>query len=180
MFCSNCGKEITGEDSFCRHCGAKQTPIERSEPSSPPKETEVEKDNAGSCFLKILLALFLLFFGPLIVFSSIDPSITKSCAGSTASQTFSRDANNGDVELDFDESLTSLCIIIRPYKDIENLKITIEFSNSKGDILTSEVKTIGNVKEGQEYKTYISIFDLPVTVSQYRAKVSGGTVSYLQ
>ena len=45
MFCTNCGKEISGEMAFCQHCG---NPINASVDTSEPV-----KNNAGSFFRSI-------------------------------------------------------------------------------------------------------------------------------
>jgi len=177
MFCPNCGKEIEDSSRFCRYCGTNITTDIPREPKSKP-----EKKESSGCFFKVLLwsfvGLMLLFPLPSIG----DCANSQACAGNTNStRPLSRAATNADIQIDFsDPSLMRECITIRPYRDIDNLKITISYLDKKGNTITTEQRTIGNVKEGIEYNTYLNTLELPASTDKYSVRVTGGTVFYFQ
>ena len=186
MFCKNCGKEIPDNSHFCQHCGAVQiaqeapqrSTTESLHPQAPPQKEK----RSGGCFLKVLGCILLLVL-LVPIFEMATAKGLSSCANSNSnsSKPFTRDATNADVHIDFSyPSLTSVCITIRPYHDIDNLKLTIKYLDKNGNTITSEQKTIGNVKEGMEYNTYLNVLEFPSKTDKYSVGVSGGTVSYLQ
>ncbi len=172
MFCPNCGKEIEDTSHFCRYCGADVT----------KNVSKTEKKEGAGCFFKVLLWIFIALMLLFLIPSIEDCANSQSFAGNTNSaRPLSRAATNADVQIDFSEpSLIRECITIRPYRDIDNLKITIEYLDKKGNTITSEQRTIGNVKEGIEYNTYLNILELPASTDKYSVRVTGGTVSYFQ
>ena len=204
MFCQNCGKEIPENAHFCRYCGAPQEPCENipdsppptnseinpseaSVPSSPPAEEKPQSNDSMGCFFKLLAFTLISCIVIFLLIAVADCAASQSCSSKSPKSSsytpklFSRNAKNSDVQMEFSHpSLTSVCVTIRPYQDIDNLKITIKYFDSQGNTITSEQKTIGNVKEGVEYNTYLNILEFPASTDEYSVGVSGGTVSYFQ
>lgn len=100
------------------------------------------------------------------------------------SKLFSRSANNNDIAVNNELDLSSFGgkYIIIPQTDINGLELTVNFLDSNKTILTSVVKSLGNVKEGVQISFSISLFDMGLSIAwntKYESiVVTGGTVSY--
>lgn len=154
-------------------------------------ENNNEKKSHG--FLKFLIALVIIW-GCLFGFvkfvqyqqsnSIVDGNGTIQSNKDGNTQLLSRSANNNDVIIDYDLDLANLGVkyIVMPQTDISNLQITIYFLDKNKNILTSKVENLGNVKQGVQVNSSISLFDLGLSVAwntEYNSfAVTGGTVSY--
>ena len=111
---------------------------------------------------------------------------TEKSKQSIIQQIMTRDANNNDVEIDAEMDLSSLGmkIIVHPNCDIEGLVIKIKQYDEYGDLLETFKKNLGNVKEGVEVTTSISLADFDFLdifkLGKTKIEVYDGTVKYLQ
>ncbi|MDE7164202.1 MAG: hypothetical protein K2O04_02100 [Clostridiales bacterium] len=99
----------------------------------------------------------------------------------------SRNATLNDLTLsgdDLDLSSFGEKLTFTPKKDIDGLKLKFVFQKSNGTQLQTIEKSVGNVKEGQQYSVTISITELKWDVVknvfdlECKYTVSAGTVSY--
>ena len=99
----------------------------------------------------------------------------------------SRSATLNDLTVsgdDLDLSSFGEKLTFTPKKDIDGLKLKFVFQKSNGTTLQTIEKSVGNVKEGQQYSVTISIAELSWDVIknmfdlQCKYTVSAGTVSY--
>ncbi len=154
-------------------------------------ETDEKKKSHG--FLKFLIAILIIgicVFGVVKFIQYLQSQSIVDGNGTTQSNTdgnthlFSRSANNNDVKIDSDLDLANFGVkyIVMPQTDIRNLQITINFLDKNKNVLTSKVENIGNVKQGVQVSSSISLFDLGLSVAwntEYNSiAVTGGTVSY--
>ena len=155
------------------------------------------ENKKGNGFFKVLSVLIIL---GLLAFVGVkfaqyqfeDDSVQQ--AGTTkpsnqgnsnsSNKLFTRKANTNDVIVDYDMDLSNFGMkcVVYPQTDINNLELTIEFLDSNKKVLTTKVKTLGNVKKGVQASFSISIGELGLSVAwktEYsRISVSGGSVSY--
>lgn len=154
-------------------------------------ETDEKKKSHG--FLKFLIAILIIgicVFGVVKFIQYLQSQSIVDGNGTTQGNTdgnthlFSRSANNNDVKIDSDLDLANFGVkyIVMPQTDISNLQITINFLDKNKNVLTSKVENIGNVKQGVQISSSISLFDLGLSVAwntEYNSiAVTGGTVSY--
>lgn len=124
-------------------------------------------------FLSLILCFVLLFSG-CGVFSS---------GGDSEQKLLHRAARTSDIafsdEYDFPISVN---FIIRPYYDIDDLEITINYIDTKGNTFKTEKKVIGSVLKGHEYKFQVKLTDFTFLemfkLDSCTYYVSGGYVSY--
>ena len=115
--------------------------------------------------------------------SELPQTSNQQCSNGN-NKLFSRSANNGDIIIDSDLDLSSFGMkcVVSPQRDITNLELTIEFLDSNENVLTTKVKSLGNVKKGAQVSFSISIVELGLSATwkthYARVAVSGGTVSY--
>ena len=101
-------------------------------------------------------------------------------------QLFTRDANNGDIQVEAIMNYNNLGvdIIIHPNCDIENLVIKIKQYDKEGNIIETFTKNLGNVKEGVEVTTSISLTDFDFSdifkLGKTGIEVYNGRVKYFQ
>ena len=77
---------------------------------------------------------------------------------------FSRNAKNSDIFIDAEYSFpVSINLVLRPYEDIDDLEITIQYLNKAGETIKTQQKIVGNVKEGQEYRIQINLTEFSLT-----------------
>lgn len=97
----------------------------------------------------------------------------------------SRSANNNDIYIDISQEFSlSINYVLKPNVDIDGLEITFTYYDKNQAVLTTKVKSVGNVKKGVEYTVSVSLTEFSLiqllkfkTVS---TNVTGGTVSYFQ
>lgn len=172
MYCKKCGEQIDEDSEFCKKCGAKQNTVNVNNNN--------EKKGCG-----IAIIVIIAFISSLIVFFSIDARTKNNNndkGDNVIEQMFTRDANNGDIEIDSKMNLNNLGvdIIIHPNCDIENLSIKIIQYDNDGKIVKTINKNLGNVKEGVELSTSLSLTDFSITeiwsLGATEIKVVGGKV----
>lgn len=133
-------------------------------------------------FLKILLILAVIaviFFGAFKVVDCANNPENTDGAGKLTS----RSARYSDVSItQSDEFTLTTKFILVPQTDIDNLEVTIHFSDSSQRIIKSKTKTIGNVVRNGQYTFSFNYneFSLQETlnIEYWRYEVTGGTVSY--
>ena len=194
MYCKKCGTQIDDDSEFCKSCGAKQT---TDESSNIPIQQENKKSGlgCGSIILVFIIIMALFFVGVIIV-----PACSESCSEDNSKnsnnsnknqnydepQLFTRDARNSDIEIQYETNLSALAIdiVIMPNVDIEKLELKIQHYDKNGNMLLTQYKEIGNVKEGVQVKTQIKLTDFSLTdffkVETTSITVNDGTVSYFQ
>lgn len=188
MFCKKCGKEIDNDCIFCPKCGAKQS---ISSPANSPNEDTVhEKQSSGiGTFFVISLVIILLVVCAIICVQYVQTNNSNSKSTTRNSQSsenkiFSRNAKNSDIYVDAEYSFpVSINLIVRPYTDIDGLELTIKYIDKSGETIKTQQKTIGNVKEGQEYRIQINLTDFSLSqiwnIDNCLFTVSNGTVKLL-
>lgn len=196
MYCKKCGSEIDNDSEFCRKCGSKTTPIEKTnnktiqeDKNEYIKEHKESNTSFGEFFLiacAIGAVLFCLVFGISQCASKNNKSSNNyiSTTKSTEKQLLTRNANNNDVEIDFEINLKKLGIDIKvhPNCDIKSLVICIKQYDKDGKLVETFKKSLGNAKEGIEITTSISLADFSFTeiwsLGKTAVSVYSGTVSY--
>ena len=140
-------------------------------------------------FLIVLLIMGICIFG-IVKFVQYQQTKYEDGQGTTQGnhdgdkQLFRRSANSNDIHFDSNLDLESFGgkYIITPQTDIDGLEITINYLDSNKKILSSIVKSLGNVKEGVQISLAVSLFDMGLSVAwntRYESiVVTGGTVSY--
>ncbi len=189
MFCKKCGKQIDNDSTFCQYCGSKQA---ISTPTDQPFKNETIEQTQSSgiaTFFIVTIIIILIAFCAIFCIQQIKENNSSKNNSTQSSQKsenkiFSRNAKNSDIYIDAEYSFpVSINLIIRPYKDIDNLEITIEYLNKAGETIKIQQKTIGNVKEGQEYRIQINLSDFSFSqiwnMESCAFTVSNGTVKLL-
>ena len=134
-------------------------------------ENNQNNQPTNECGIKFV-AIFML----LVICAFFIYSCSESCRNLTNQQ-----ATNNDVTIETEQSATSITMIINPKENINNLRITIYYYNSKNILLGTEVRNIGDVSKKQEYRRTLNMTGLSVseilTVSRCKFEVTGGTIS---
>ena len=211
MYCKKCGHEIDNDSVFCNKCGAKQK-AEESEDNLDKEEIEEEynednvinyynpdkkkstdkKENSGC--LRVVIGLIIILLIIIIAWIANAPESDNSNNENNnyndnkynEPQWFTRDATNNDITVTYETNYTALAvdIYIMPKCDIDNLEIEITYYDKNGAALTSQVKHIGNVKEGVQVQSRMALLDLSITdmfkLDTSDLYVVSGTVSYLK
>ena len=78
MFCSNCGKELSGNVKFCDNCGAQQNLMEQtaSQNESEEKNRKVKSRSKAKFYLGIALFVFGAMF---IIWPLFFPQTMSMC-----------------------------------------------------------------------------------------------------
>lgn len=97
----------------------------------------------------------------------------------------SRKATINDINIDTSEEIAlSVNYKMIPYVDIDNLEITFKFYSKNNKLLSTKIKEVGNVIEGNQYTVSISLAEFSFLdifkINYVRCSVTGGTVTYLQ
>ena len=137
-------------------------------------------NNTNDKKLFCFIVLFIVIFFIAIIFLGVK----KHNEQFKLTNLFRRPARTNDILVDINADFSSFgCkFIIAPQVDINDLQITIDITDDKNKILTSLVKTLGNVKKGVQINYSLSIFELGLSTSLNATYasiyVTGGSVSY--
>lgn len=159
------------------------------------KETK-GKTNPWTIVIVIFIIAYVIFITVWVtrevMLSTNETSEAKSSSGAINTTTtttitpklFTRDANSGDIVVDSELDFSSLGakFVITPQRDIDGLKIEINFLDKNKETLYTKKKTLGNVTKGVQVSFSISLFDLDITTvfkTEYTSiSVTAGTVSW--
>ncbi|MBP5405192.1 MAG: hypothetical protein J6Y74_04525 [Clostridia bacterium] len=135
-----------------------------------------EEQKGGSWKIAIGLICAVIF----VVLVTIIPYIVMNRKAGSAG-IISRSANNADITIKQDESLSfSYNLKITPKSDIENLQIEFKFYDQKGTLLCTKNKIIGNVSKNTQYSVSFALSEFSISsltqISRYSWTVCGGTV----
>ena len=137
-------------------------------------EEKTNKHPVLKAFGVILLIAVILFVGYCVLKACIS-SDTGNSSGTTEGGTSGnsgnglsfddnkityRDANNGDISGDWNDSLTEQKFVFIPKYDIVGLQFTFTVKNKKGETIKTVVKNIGNVTKGQQYTATLTLSDV--------------------
>lgn len=173
-FCKKCGNQLEDEALFCSKCGT----------STAEKEEQHEKEpttKGCGCYIALLAVIFAV----ILIFVLVKYS-GENGKGGGIKGLISRNANNNDIEIveALNMSALGVDLVITPNTDIKNLIIKITHYDKTGNILQTQMVTLGNVKEGVQIKKTISITDLSLNdlfrIEKTSIEVVGGTVSYMR
>lgn len=159
-----------------------EAPIDESAsslaPTSDPTPKEKAKEEKKGENWKIVIGLIcaVLF----VVLLSIIPYVVMNRKASS-SVIISRNANNADITVKQEESLSfSYNLKITPKSDIENLQIEFKFYDKNGTLISTKNKIIGNVSKNTEYSVSFALSEFSISsltqISRYSWSVCGGTV----
>ena len=187
MYCKKCGTQIDDDSKFCKNCGEKQT-----------KNESIKKEKSNKTKAEKTLIIMTIIVAVIVTISLIGQNCKNSNNNNNKTsdnnddydynepQLFTRNARNADIQIEYENDFTELAIdiIIMPNVDIDNLEIKVQHYDKNGNILLTQYKTIGNVKEGIQAKTQMKLLDLSLSdmfkVEKTSITVTGGTVSYFQ
>ncbi len=138
--------------------------------------------------MKILKKLMIFFLLAIFCFAafSCSPIDNSTLEQSYEEQyTRSRDAKNSDltnVDFVYANDYRSVSIRFVPKNDIEGLKVQAKLSTSTGFLLDSQIITVGDVIEGQQYVVNSILPDNSITegkvIKTCEFSVYSGTVYY--
>ena len=151
-------------------------------------DNNIPKKKNHSCLITIgVVILFaLIFFGIIFLLNYTQDNDNNNGASGTH-RPLSRNATLNDITVtgdDLDLASFGEKLTFTPKKDIDGLKLKFIFQKSNGTQLQTIEKSLGNVKEGQQYSITISLFELSWDVIkntadlQCKYTVSAGTISY--
>ena len=196
MYCKHCGKQMDDNAIYCSQCGTKNVfdNIAEEQPKNNKPENNLhhnidnydkEKSSGCGCFIAFVVIVLIVIAVILVAVVGEGVSDGKSPA-EAVNQITSRDATNGDINIDdkLDIGSLSLDIIILPNSNIDDLEITIKYLDKNQNILKKDVKSVGNVKAGVQVTKNISLTEFSYSeilkIEYYEIRVTGGTVSYFQ
>lgn len=112
--------------------------------------------------------------------------ITTRCNLNTPTNTpqlFTRSATNNDITFDLSQEFSfNINYEITPKVDVSGLQITFQYLDSNGNILTTKIKDVGNVKKSTTYTISVSLTEFSLSqifkIESVSARVTGGSVSY--
>ena len=86
--------------------------------------------------------------------------------------------------IDLDQKISlNMDFNVHSYENINDLEVTFVFKNKDGTIISTKVKTIGDVKRNKDYVITIKFTEFTITeimkIESISAYVSGGRTSYL-
>ena len=148
------------------------------------EKNKQEPQKKESCLKSFLVFIGVLAIGAVLIFILI-----KACGGLNEDNKdgglLTRAARTSDISFDdgTDISITlSAVLYFTPSVDIDDLQITLNFRDSNRNILSTQVKDVGDVQEGGRYSISYSLSDLGLSVilncKTVSWTVTGGTVSY--
>ena len=181
---------------YCSQCGTKNVfdNISEEQPKNNKPENNLhhnidnydkEESSGCGCFIAFVVIVLIVIAVILVAVVGEGMSDGKSPA-EAVNQVTSRDATNGDINIDdkLDIGSLSLELIILPNSNIDDLEITIKYLDKNRNVLKTDVKSVGNVKAGVQVTKNISLtefsFNEILKLTYYEIRVSGGTVSYFQ
>lgn len=131
-------------------------------------------------FLKFVIALIVIaaaIFGVIKLVNYLINPDNKDNAP------LSRVATNNDINIDLSEEFSlSVNYKVTPKVDISNLQITFDFYDGNKQLVTTKIKSVGNVTKNITTTVTVSLSEFSFIeifkISFVSAKVTGGTVSY--
>lgn len=116
------------------------------------------------------------------IFITIGIICFNNCSGKDGNP-LTRDATINDLNIDTSEEISlSMNYKMIPKADINNLELTFKYYNGNNTLVTTIVKDVGNVKEGNQYTISISFgnFSLTnlLTIESVKVQVTEGSISY--
>ncbi|MDE7107173.1 MAG: hypothetical protein K2O39_02500 [Clostridiales bacterium] len=151
--------------------------------SNSTNENIDKHSNGKGCLITITIMILFIIIGFAITYFITQ----KTNPDNNQPNLLSRSATLNDITIsgdDLDLAAFGEKLTFTPKKDISGLKLKFIFQKSDGTQLQTIEKSIGNVKEGQQYSVTISITELKWDVIknafdlQCKYTVSAGTVSY--
>ncbi len=138
------------------------------------------KKSCSGCLMKLLVAVFVIIaiiYGGFNVLMCSANNVNTSTPG-----LFERKASINDLTINKSYNFpVSISLEFYPKKDIEDLQFLLEYLDSHGNVLKSQVYTVGNVTHGQKYSFKISLSDVGIvnllSVENCSYAVCSGTVS---
>ncbi|MBO5313167.1 MAG: zinc ribbon domain-containing protein [Clostridia bacterium] len=163
MYCRHCGKEINENSNFCNHCGKNLTD-EANEEENKKDNGKIGDIGCGTFIIGTIIIILILFAICTGISKNDNKSDTKKSENNITQQITYRDARNGDIEVEFKTNLNNLGvdITIHPNCDINGLVVKIKQYDKDGNIIEIFDKHLGNVKEGIEVTTSISLTDFNI------------------
>ena len=150
------------------------------------EENEISNKSTGKgCLITVIVIVLILVAAFAITYYIMDKE--RNNGDTDTPSLLSRKATLNDITVSGDEmDLSSFGekLTFTPNKDIDGLKLKFVFQKSNGTQLQTIEKSVGNVKEGQQYSVTISITELSWDVIknvfdlECKYTVSAGTVSY--
>ena len=146
-----------------------------SEQTPPPKNHSLLK-----FIITIAIVAAFIFIAIKIIENINNPSHTDG-----NKNPLSRSAQKSDITITQSTNFSlSDTYKLTPNCDISNLQITMQFYNSSHNLVTSKIKTIGNVQQNTEYSFSFSLteysFSEILEIKYWNYSVTGGTVSYFK
>lgn len=94
-----------------------------------------------------------------------------------------RVATNNDIYIDLSEEVSlSMNYKVTPKVDISNLQLTFDFYDNNNNIISTKIKSVGNVSKDVTTSVTITLSEFSFVeifkIVKVSAKVTGGTVSY--
>lgn len=116
-----------------------------------------------------------------ITFFSI---ILACCIGGIIFIGVGRKAKNNDIYIDLDQKISlNMDFNVHSYENINDLEVTFVFRNKDGAIISTKVKTIGDVKRNKNYVVTIKFTEFTITeimkIERISAYVSDGRTAYI-
>lgn len=148
-------------------------------------QQQPDQQKKGSCGVTFLavIGVFAIVIVAILVFMRVCDNASNEDNKDGGLTT--RSARNGDISFEDGSDISislSAVLYFTPNVDIDNLEITLNFMDDDRNVLTTQVKSVGDVQEGGRYSISYSLSDLGLSVifqcTALSWRVTGGTVSY--
>lgn len=125
-----------------------------------------KKGNGG----KIILAIFITAMIGLLIFLLINATNNNP----------NNKATNNDIDGHWDSTVTTYAYVFIPKSNIDGLEVTFSIRDTNNKELQKIVKTVGNVKKGQQYTVSFNLSELQnfatlMDADYTKLTVTGGT-----
>lgn len=175
MYCNKCGKQISDESSFCNFCGSKV------------KNEEELNDDKGTGIVSIILISFFILITILAVVVCCLQAEKNSNDNleNNKIENHEKHATIDDIYIEYKKidhvfGTDEYYMVLQVQEKIVDLKLSIDYLSSSGEVLKTEIINVGKVVPGNQYKFELSLSNMYVEdldrISKFYCRILSGIV----
>ena len=181
MYCNKCGKEIIDDSNFCSYCGSK---IEEFKVNSN-ESSQVKKKDESTFWVVVFFVILSFAILMIILVSTNNDNVSNNSTNNNIVVEKERPAEISDIIITFHSidhifETDEYYMKIQAQEEIINLKLSVDYKDSNGRILKTEIVNVGKIVPGNNYQFKLSLNGMDPSdldkVSKFAYKILNGKV----